>query len=68
MVVLVAFYVSFGWGKPSPTDSFLLPYNSVATSDDISAIRLPMLGTADSLNVSVTAAVIFYEALRQRSI
>ena len=25
-----------------------------------------MLGAADSLNVSVTAAVLFYEALRQR--
>lgn len=32
----------------------------------VQAIRLPMLGTADSLNVSVTAAVLFYEALRQR--
>ncbi|MEL7495999.1 MAG: TrmH family RNA methyltransferase [Planctomycetota bacterium] len=28
--------------------------------------QLPMLGQADSLNVSVTAAVILYEALRQR--
>jgi RNA methyltransferase, TrmH family len=34
---------------------------------EITAVRLPMLGVADSLNVSVTAAVIFYEALRQRS-
>ncbi len=37
------------------------------TAPDIAAVRLPMLGAADSLNVSVTAAVIFYEALRQRS-
>ncbi len=37
------------------------------SGDDIRAIRLPMLGQADSLNVSVTAAVLFYEALRQRS-
>ena len=29
-------------------------------------IRLPMHGIADSLNVSVAAAVVFYEALRQR--
>ena len=29
-------------------------------------IRLPMQGLADSLNVSATAAVLFYEALRQR--
>lgn len=33
---------------------------------DVAAVRLPMLGIADSLNVSVTAAVLFYEALRQR--
>jgi tRNA G18 (ribose-2'-O)-methylase SpoU len=30
------------------------------------AIAIPMLGTVDSLNVSTTAAVLFYEALRQR--
>ncbi len=29
-------------------------------------ISLPMLGSVDSLNVSATAAVLFYEALRQR--
>ena len=34
--------------------------------DDITAVRLPMHGIADSLNVSTTAAVLFYEALRQR--
>ncbi len=34
--------------------------------DDVSAIRLPMQGIVDSLNVSVTAATLFYEALRQR--
>jgi TrmH family RNA methyltransferase len=31
------------------------------------AIRLPMHGHVDSLNVSVTAAVLLYEALRQRT-
>ena len=41
--------------------------SSTWTAVDITAIRLPMLGAADSLNVSVTAAVIFYEALRQRN-
>jgi TrmH family RNA methyltransferase len=30
------------------------------------SVRLPMLGVADSLNVSATAAVLFYEAVRQR--
>jgi TrmH family RNA methyltransferase len=33
---------------------------------DVQPVRLPMLGAADSLNVSVTAAVILYEAVRQR--
>ncbi len=32
----------------------------------ITPVRLPMHGIADSLNVSTTAAVLFYEALRQR--
>ncbi|MEN6450830.1 MAG: RNA methyltransferase [Thermoguttaceae bacterium] len=36
------------------------------SGEGITAVRLPMLGIADSLNVSVTAAVLFYEALRQR--
>ena len=31
-------------------------------------IRIPMLGKLDSLNVSVSAAVLLYEAVRQRSI
>jgi TrmH family RNA methyltransferase len=31
------------------------------------SVRLPMHGLADSLNVSTTAAVLFYEALRQRA-
>jgi TrmH family RNA methyltransferase len=33
---------------------------------EFQAVRLPMRGVADSLNVSTTAAVLFYEALRQR--
>jgi RNA methyltransferase, TrmH family len=36
------------------------------TGEDILSVRLPMHGLADSLNVSTTAAVLFYEALRQR--
>jgi RNA methyltransferase, TrmH family len=35
-------------------------------ADDIAAVRLPMRGVADSLNVSVSAAVVLYEARRQR--
>lgn len=34
--------------------------------DDIESIGLPMHGVADSLNVSVTAAILSYEARRQR--
>jgi len=33
---------------------------------DITAIHLPLLGSVDSLNLSATAAVLLYEALRQR--
>jgi TrmH family RNA methyltransferase len=33
---------------------------------DVEPIRLPMHGIADSLNVSVTAAILLYEARRQR--
>lgn len=35
--------------------------------DDVTAVHIPMLGIADSLNVSATAAVLAYEALRQRA-
>ena len=31
-------------------------------------IRIPMLGRLDSLNVSVSAAILLFEAVRQRSI
>ena len=34
----------------------------------VQGVRLPMHGIADSLNVSATAAIMFYEALRQRSL
>ncbi len=34
--------------------------------DSVTAVRLPMLGLSDSLNVSATAAVLLYEARRQR--
>ena len=30
------------------------------------AVHIPMRGVADSLNVSASAAILFYEALRQR--
>jgi TrmH family RNA methyltransferase len=36
--------------------------------DGIEAINLPMLGVADSLNVSTSAAILLYEARRQRGL
>ena len=36
------------------------------TSSDITPVSLPMLGSVDSLNLSATAAILFYEFLRQR--
>jgi RNA methyltransferase, TrmH family len=36
------------------------------SQQEITSVRLPMRGIADSLNVSTTAAVLFYEARRQR--
>jgi TrmH family RNA methyltransferase len=34
----------------------------------VTEVRLPMFGKADSLNVSAAAAVLFYEAVRQRGV
>lgn len=36
------------------------------SGEGVTAIGIPMLGVADSLNVSASAAVLFYEARRQR--
>jgi RNA methyltransferase, TrmH family len=35
---------------------------------NVTAVRLPMMGAADSLNVSAAAAILLYEARRQRGI
>ncbi len=35
-------------------------------AEDVEGVRLPMLGRADSLNVSAAAAILLYEARRQR--
>jgi TrmH family RNA methyltransferase len=40
--------------------------SEVWRTGDVTPVRVPMRGVADSLNVSVTAAILFYEALRQR--
>ena len=36
------------------------------SGSDVMAVRLPMRGRADSLNVAAAAAILFYEARRQR--
>ena len=41
--------------------------NAIWRGEEITGVSLPMYGAADSLNVSVTAAVLCYEALRQRT-
>jgi TrmH family RNA methyltransferase len=40
----------------------------VWAGDDVTAVSLPMLGVADSLNVSTAAAILLYEARRQRGL
>jgi TrmH family RNA methyltransferase len=40
--------------------------SSIWSGPNVTPLRLPMRGRSDSLNVSATAAVLFYEALRQR--
>ena len=42
--------------------------SSIWSSSEVTPVRLPMCGIADSLNVSATAAIIFYEAYRQRNL
>ncbi|HSL75594.1 MAG TPA: RNA methyltransferase, partial [Candidatus Limnocylindrales bacterium] len=50
--------VAFGSEAAGLTDAW--------SASGIEAVRLPMRGIADSLNVSVSAAVVLYEARRQR--
>lgn len=45
-----------------------LGLSDVWRTEDVVGLRLPMHGAADSLNVSATAAVLFYEAVRQRAV
>jgi RNA methyltransferase, TrmH family len=51
----------------SEADGLSSAWGSFDTGNSIEAVRLPMLGLADSLNVSVAAAVLLYEARRQRA-
>ena len=40
---------------------------NIWSGEGITSVTLPMLGIADSLNVSVAAGILFYEARRQRN-
>lgn len=62
-------YTEIDYGRPTAIvfGSEAEGLSAVWSADDVTAVRLPMLGVAASLNVSVTAAVVFYEALRQFS-
>lgn len=61
-------YSDVAWQHPSAIilGSEAAGVSSRWQASDVLAIRLPMRGIADSLNVSAAAAVLFYEALRQR--
>jgi len=63
-------YTAAKWNQPAAIilGSEAEGLTSLWQAADITAIRLPMLGIADSLNVSATASVLFYEALRQREL
>ena len=41
--------------------------NDIWSGEGITSVTLPMSGVTDSLNVSVTAGILFYEARRQRN-
>lgn len=62
-------YTAVNWHHPSAIilGSEAAGVSSLWHESNVTSIRLPMLGVADSLNVSATAAVLFYEALRQRT-
>jgi TrmH family RNA methyltransferase len=62
-------YTDLDWTVPralivGPESTGLLPEEVAATKV---AVRIPMLGKVESLNVGVAAAVVLYEAARQRA-
>jgi TrmH family RNA methyltransferase len=54
------------WRQRSPAASERQPKQGVNNEPSIAVIGIPMHGVADSLNVSTAAAVLFFEACRQR--
>jgi len=61
-------FTEIDWQQPTAIilGSEATGLDSAWSGPEVTPIALPMLGAADSLNVSTSAAVLFYEALRQR--
>ena len=62
-------YAAVSWREPAAIafGSEALGLTATWAGADVTAVRLPMCGVIDSLNVSITAAVVSYEVLRQRT-
>lgn len=58
--------VAYGGRSAAVFGSEAAGLSDVWAGTAVTPIRLPMCGVVDSLNVSVAAAIVFYEALRQR--
>lgn len=59
--------INFHQGAAIVVGSEALGLSPAWNEADVLGVRIPMLGIADSLNVSTSAAVLFYEALKQRN-
>lgn len=63
------FFTEIDWRGPCAlilgTESIGLLPNEIASADE--AVRIPMAGSVESLNVAVAAGIILYEANRQRA-
>jgi len=60
--------VSFAGPTAIVLGSEMAGLSNVWNASSVTPIRLPMRGAADSLNIAAAAAVLFYEALRQRGL
>lgn len=59
--------VNYGGRSAVVLGSEALGLSELWRASDITRVRIPMQGVIDSLNVSATAAVLFYESLRQKT-
>jgi len=56
--------IKWDWKLPS---AMILGLHRLVRENCDTLVRIPLMGNLDSLNVSVAAGVILYEARRQRS-